>query len=65
MKSFIFARIFFFPINKKRSRIVIITRGGQPVIVAKDEQILEFSVPTVPESEFVDTNGAGDAFCGG
>lgn len=48
-------------------RVVVITRGPNPVIVAKalDPKVMECNVPTVPDEEIVDTNAAGDAFAGG
>lgn len=52
-------------INAKRKRIVIITQGADNVILIKDNNVSEFSVPKIPEDEVVDTNGAGDAFVGG
>lgn len=44
-------------------RLVVITQGPDPVIVAKDGEVMEFPVPKV--DNIVDTNGAGDAFVGG
>ncbi|XP_012260996.1 adenosine kinase 2 isoform X2 [Athalia rosae] len=52
-------------INDKRKRIVILTQGHGPVILAKDNTITEFPVDQIPEEKVVDTNGAGDAFVGG
>lgn len=52
-------------INDKRKRVVIITQGSEPVIMAKDNEIFEFPVTKLPEEKVVDTNGAGDAFVGG
>ena len=49
----------------KRPRVVIITQGKDPVIMAKDGHITEHPVPTIPPEDIVDTNGAGDAFVGG
>ena len=51
-------------------RMVVITRGGDPVIVARglrgDEvEIKKFDCMPIPSSEMVDTNGAGDSFAGG
>uniref|UniRef100_A0A1B6J821 Adenosine kinase n=1 Tax=Homalodisca liturata TaxID=320908 RepID=A0A1B6J821_9HEMI len=51
--------------NTKRSRIVIITQGAEPVILAKDGETKEFPVSLLPPEKLVDTNGAGDAFVGG
>ena len=52
-------------INEKRKRIVVITQGSEPVVLAKDGEITEFPVTKLPEEKVVDTNGAGDAFVGG
>lgn len=51
--------------NKNRNRTVIITRGGNPTIVAKDGKVTEYPAPQLPLEKIVDTNGAGDAFVGG
>lgn len=51
--------------NEKRSRVVILTQGVDPVILAKDGKIKEFSVVPLRPEQVVDTNGAGDAFAGG
>jgi len=52
-------------VNKNRKRLVIITQGPGSVIVAYDETITEYNVPSLNQDEIVDTNGAGDAFSGG
>ena len=48
-------------------RVVVITRGAKPVIIAKalDSKVMECEVPPVASEEIVDTNAAGDAFAGG
>ncbi|KAJ1554823.1 adenosine kinase [Cladochytrium tenue] len=48
-------------------RVVVITQGRDPtlVAVAGNDKVLSFPVSAVPEEQIVDTNGAGDAFCGG
>jgi len=51
--------------NKSRPRIVIITQGKDPVIVAEGGEVKEYPVIPINESEIVDSNGAGDAFVGG
>jgi adenosine kinase len=57
--------------NDKRPRIVILTQGPLPVIVATstvgstDISIEEFPVEALANELIVDTNGAGDAFVGG
>lgn len=57
---------------KQRSevgRVVVITRGHKPIIVAEQTkdgvQIQEFECEQIPDEQVVDTNGAGDAFAGG
>ncbi|XP_015172277.1 PREDICTED: adenosine kinase 1 isoform X1 [Polistes dominula] len=52
-------------VNKKRNRIVVITQGSGPVILVKDNEVIEFPVTKIPEENVIDTNGAGDAFVGG
>lgn len=52
--------------NSAKPRIVIITQGALPSIVAiAGQETYEVAVPPVPEEEITDSNGAGDAFCGG
>ncbi|KAF3211513.1 adenosine kinase [Orbilia oligospora] len=53
--------------NTKRKRVVIITQGTHPTIVATqgEDAVHEFEVHAVEEKDIVDTNGAGDAFAGG
>lgn len=51
-------------------RLVIITRGGEPVIVCQinddgKPELKHFPCQPIPSSEMVDTNGAGDSFAGG
>lgn len=50
-------------VNTKRPRVVIITQGPGSIIVVSEKKMREFAVP--PVDNIVDTNGAGDAFCGG
>ncbi|KAF9170107.1 adenosine kinase [Mortierella sp. AD011] len=53
-------------VNSQRERIVVFTQGVNSTIVAKaDGSIQEYPIIAIPESEIVDCNGAGDAFCGG
>jgi len=52
-------------VNEKRTRMVVITRGADEIVVAKDKHITEFPVPRLAKKDIVDTNGAGDAFVGG
>lgn len=55
-------------------RIVILTQGDRPIVVAqqvadgyngKKVQIAYYPCKPIPDSEMVDTNGAGDSFAGG
>jgi len=53
--------------NAARPRVVVITQGTQPTIVATDREpsTQTFPVREVNQEEIIDTNGAGDAFAGG
>jgi len=51
--------------NKKRSRMVVITQGDKPTIIAQDGVVKEYPVIELAPEDLVDTNGAGDAFVGG
>ncbi|EJD41499.1 adenosine kinase [Auricularia subglabra TFB-10046 SS5] len=54
--------------NTARPRLVVITRGHLSTIVASSAEPgkpREYAVTPLPDSEIVDTNGAGDAFAGG
>lgn len=50
--------------NEKRSRVVILTQGVDPVLLIQDGEVTEYKVDEVPAEQLVDTNGAGDAFAG-
>jgi adenosine kinase len=52
-------------INSKRTRLVVITQGAKPVIVAFEGKTQEFAVEELEQQKLVDSNGAGDAFVGG
>eukprot|EP00741_Cyanophora_paradoxa_P001633 tig00000498_g1584.t1 len=52
-------------VNGKRKRVVVITQGDLPTVVATDGQVTEYPVIPVAKEAIVDTNGAGDAFVGG
>lgn len=57
-------------IRKSVARLVIITQGGEPIIVAQQvgeakAEIKHYPCQPLPSSEIVDTNGAGDCFAGG
>jgi len=51
----------------KRGTRVIITQGGDPVIVARnnDADAATYEMPPLKAEEIVDFNGAGDGFAGG
>jgi len=51
--------------NASRKRIVVLTHGAEPTIVATTHGITEYVTPWVPSEAIVDLNGAGDAFAGG
>ncbi|OCT50666.1 Adenosine kinase [Cladophialophora carrionii] len=59
-------------VNAKRPRVVIVTQGTDPTIVAVHDsakgdqvEVKEYSVPVIDNDKINDTNGAGDAFAGG
>ncbi|CAF0728169.1 unnamed protein product [Didymodactylos carnosus] len=49
--------------NSTRPRVVVITQGSDPTIMAIKSEVRSFEVKTAPK--IVDTNGAGDSFVGG
>ncbi|XP_077299298.1 adenosine kinase 2 isoform X1 [Arctopsyche grandis] len=51
--------------NPEKPRVVIITQGCDPVLIAKNKLVQEIPVIVLPKERIVDTNGAGDAFTGG
>lgn len=51
--------------NADKPRIVVITHGDKPTIVASESGIAEYPIKVLGKEEIVDTNGAGDAFVGG
>jgi len=51
--------------NKKKHRVVVVTQGKDPTLVAIDGKVTSYSVDLVPNEQIVDLNGAGDAFVGG
>ncbi|CAJ0936508.1 unnamed protein product, partial [Mesorhabditis belari] len=51
--------------NSKRPRVVVITQGAEPTVVAQEGKLQEFPVIILPKEKLIDTNGAGDAFVGG
>lgn len=53
------------PKEGQKKRTVIITQGHLPVIVATGDEAKTFEIQKIAPEKIVDTNGAGDAFCGG
>ncbi|RTG86084.1 adenosine kinase, partial [Schistosoma bovis] len=53
--------------GEKRKRLVIITRGKNPLVYTDsfDSEIHQFMVEQFADDQIVDTNGAGDAFAAG
>jgi len=51
--------------GKGKSRVVIITQGGDPCILVENGEVSEHPVIKLSSDQIVDTNGAGDAFVGG
>lgn len=49
--------------NSQRQRVVVITQGSEPTVLAVGNEIKEF--PVKKPLEIIDTNGAGDSFVGG
>lgn len=52
-------------INDKRPRVVVFTHGDKPTVIATQGKTSFYPVIPIAEKDIVDTNGAGDAFCGG
>lgn len=53
------------PKGNSRPRTVVITQGADETVAAVGDSVSVYPVIKVDEKEIVDTNGAGDAFCGG
>lgn len=53
------------PKLNNKQRIVVITQGDKPVILAIGDEVKEIAVPKLDGDKIEDTNGAGDAFVGG
>lgn len=45
--------------SASRKRIVVITQGADPVIIAEDGNVKQYPVIPLPKEKLVDTNGAG------
>jgi len=48
-----------------KPRMVVITQGCDPTIIAQNGKVEEFSIEVIAKDKIVDTNGAGDAFVAG
>ena len=48
-----------------RARIVVITQGADPTIIAEGGKVTKVAVAPLAPEAIVDSNGAGDAFVGG
>ncbi|TPX33539.1 adenosine kinase [Synchytrium endobioticum] len=53
------------PKKTSKPRLVVFTQGTHPTIVAYEGKATIYPIIKVAASKIVDTNGAGDAFCGG
>ncbi|ORX46291.1 Ribokinase-like protein [Hesseltinella vesiculosa] len=53
------------PKGNARPRTVVITQGADETVVAVGKEVQSFPTPKVADQDIVDTNGCGDAFCGG
>jgi adenosine kinase len=51
--------------NGNRKRTVVFTQGPHTVCIGYDGKVHEIPVLKIDVEKIVDTNGAGDAFCGG
>lgn len=52
-------------VNTGRPRMVVITQGAEPTIVAFNGAVTVYPVIPISVKDIVDTTGAGDAFVGG
>ncbi|CAD8104939.1 unnamed protein product [Paramecium primaurelia] len=48
-----------------KDRVVVCTQGHKPTLIAKKNELLNIQVESVDVQKIVDTNSAGDSFCGG
>eukprot|EP00398_MALV-I-01_sp_L67-1_P000229 gene229-806_t len=48
-----------------KARMVCITQGNLPTVVADADGVTEYKVDLIEDDKIVETNGAGDAFAGG
>ena len=51
--------------HQQRPRLIVITNGKKSVTMAQNQSTKIFKVPKIKKENFVDTNGAGDAFVAG
>lgn len=51
--------------NQGRPRVVIVTQGSSPTLICREGKVTEVPVDLIPAEKLIDTNGAGDSFCGG
>ncbi|EGF83099.1 hypothetical protein BATDEDRAFT_36383 [Batrachochytrium dendrobatidis JAM81] len=51
--------------NTSRPRLVVFTHGAKPTVSAHNGAIKTYPIIPIDVKDIVDTNGAGDAFCGG
>ncbi|ORZ26188.1 Ribokinase-like protein [Absidia repens] len=59
------AKLSQLPKGNDRPRVVVITQGSDSTVVAVGDKVDAYPVNKVESKDIVDTNGAGDAFCGG
>ena len=52
-------------INSDKPRVVVITQGKAPTIIATEGSVIEVPVKAIDPKIIKDTNGCGDAFVGG
>ncbi|KAJ3283001.1 hypothetical protein HK104_010608 [Borealophlyctis nickersoniae] len=53
------------PKQNSKPRRVVFTQGAHQTIVAYEGKVTEYPVIKIAKEAILDTNGAGDAFCGG
>lgn len=52
-------------VDKFPARVVVITRGGSAAVLATGDEITTHQPQSIAKELVIDTNGAGDTFCGG
>jgi len=63
--GFIATRLSLIPSQTGKKRMVVITQGADPTIVAQNGHTAQYPIIALPKEKLVDTNGAGDAYVGG